>query len=157
MTTIIIHIIVTISKKKILRQENTDFEQQISKEVIDYKNYQQKFEGDWIANIEGAVYSDVLTKIDDPKQLTRVPYYPSLPVSTAWDLGVSDHSAIIFYQQLGKSVNIIDYHEERGQGLPYYVQVIKEKDYVYKDHFAPHDNEVTDFENGKTRREGAYK
>ena len=94
--------------------------------------------------------------MEDQKQLTRVPYDPSLPVSTAWDLGVSDHSAIIFYQLLGKSVNIIDYHEERGQGLPYYVQVIKDKDYVYKDHFAPHDIEVTDFGNGKTRREVAY-
>ena len=29
-------------------------------------------------------------------------------------------------------------------------------DYVYKDHYAPHDIEVTDFSNGKTRREVAY-
>jgi hypothetical protein len=36
------------------------------------------------------------------------------------------------------------------------VQIIKDKDYVYKDHFAPHDIEVTDFSNGKTRREVAY-
>jgi hypothetical protein len=34
--------------------------------------------------------------------------------------------------------------------------MIKEKDYIYKDHFAPHDIEVTDFSNGKTRREVAY-
>ncbi|BCV03518.1 MAG: hypothetical protein CM15mV69_020 [Caudoviricetes sp.] len=34
--------------------------------------------------------------------------------------------------------------------------MIKDKDYVYKDHFAPHDIEVTDFSNGKTRREVAY-
>ena len=88
--------------------------------------------------------------------LFRSPYDPALPVSTAWDLGVSDHSAIIFYQQLGRSISIIDYHEERGQGLPYYVQLVKDKDYVYKDHFAPHDIEVTDFGNGKTRREVAY-
>jgi hypothetical protein len=85
-----------------------------------------------------------------------VPYDPSLPVSTSWDLGVSDHSAIIFYQQLGRAINIIDYHEERGKGLPHYIQIIKEKDYIYKDHFAPHDIEVTDFSNGKTRREVAY-
>jgi hypothetical protein len=94
--------------------------------------------------------------MEDQKQLTRVPYDPSLPVNTSWDLGVSDHSSIIFFQQLGRSINIIDYHEERGQGLPHYIQMIKEKDYVYKDHFAPHDIEVTDFSNGKTRREVAY-
>ncbi len=69
---------------------------------------------------------------------------------------ISDHTAIIFFQQLGRAVNIIDYYEERGQGLPHYVQVIKDKDYIYQDHFAPHDIEVTDFSNGKTRREVAY-
>ncbi len=53
------------------------------------KKYLQEFECDWIANIEGAVYGDVVTKMEDARQLTRVPYDPSLPVSTAWDLGVS--------------------------------------------------------------------
>ena len=94
--------------------------------------------------------------MEDKKQLTRVPYDPSLPVSTAWDLGVSDHSSIIFYQQLGRAINIIDYHEERGQGLPHYIQMIKEKDYVYKDHYAPHDIEVMEFSTGRTRNEVAY-
>ena len=127
-----------------------------AKEVMGEKKYQQEFECDWIANIEGAVYGDIIAKMEDDKQIARVPYDPSLPVSTAWDLGVSDHTAIIFFQQLGRAVNIIDYYEERGQGLPHYVQVIKDKDYIYQDHFAPHDIEVTDFSNGKTRREVAY-
>jgi phage terminase large subunit len=127
-----------------------------AKEVMGDKKYQQEFECDWIANIEGAIYNDALVKIEDKKQLTRVPYDPSLPVSTAWDLGVADHSAIIFFQQLGRAINIIDYHEERGQGLPHYIQMLNQKDYVYKDHYAPHDIEVTEFGNGKTRREVAY-
>ena len=66
------------------------------------KKYLQEFECDWIANIEGAIYSDTLVKMEDKKQLTRVPYDPSLPVNTSWDLGVSDHSSIIFFQQLGR-------------------------------------------------------
>ena len=127
-----------------------------AKEVMGEKKYLQEFECDWIANIEGAIFNDTLSKMEDGKQLTRVPYDPSLPVSTAWDLGVADHSAIIFFQQNGRAINIIDYHEERGEGLPHYIQMLKQKDYVYKDHFAPHDIEVTDFGNGKTRREVAY-
>ena len=126
-----------------------------AREIMGEKKYLQEFECDWIANIEGAVYGDVIGKMDDNKQLTRVPYDPALPVSTAWDLGVSDHSAIIFYQQNGSVINIIDYHEERGQGLPYYIKMVDNKDYVYKNHFAPHDIEVTEFGNGKTRREVA--
>ena len=127
-----------------------------AKEVMGENKFKQEFECDWIANIEGSIYGKTLAKMENQRQITRVPYDPSLPVNTAWDLGVSDHSAIIFFQQLGRSINIIDYHEERGQGMPHFIELVKNKEYNYKDHFAPHDIEVTDFSNGKTRREVAY-
>ena len=127
-----------------------------AKEVMGENKFKQEFECDWIANIEGSIYGKTLAKIENQRQITRVPYDPSLPVNTAWDLGVSDHSAIIFFQQLGRSINIIDYHEERGQGMPHFIELVKNKEYIYKDHFAPHDIEVTDFSYGKTRREVAY-
>ena len=139
------------SKTKIVDEE----ELEKAKEIMGDNKFKQEFECDWIANIEGAIYGDEMQKMDDKRQITRVPYDPALPVSTAWDLGVSDHSAIIFYQQNGSVINIIDYHEERGQGLPYYIKMVDNKDYVYKNHFAPHDIEVTEFGNGKTRREVA--
>ena len=127
-----------------------------AREVMGEKKYLQEFECDWIANIEGAIYGDEIAKLDDKKQLARVPYDPTLPVSTSWDLGVADHSSIIFFQQKGTAIQIIDYHEERGHGLPHYIQLLNEKPYVYKEHYAPHDIEVQEFGNGKTRREIAY-
>ena len=85
-----------------------------AKEVMGEKKYLQEFECDWVANIEGAIYSDALTKMENSKQITRVPYDPSLPVSTSMDLGVADHTAIIFFQQLGRAINIIDYYNKAG-------------------------------------------
>ena len=140
------------SETKIVDQEELDK----AREVMGEKKYMQEFECDWIANIEGAIYGEEIAKLDDKKQLSRVPYDPTLPVSTAWDLGVADHSSIIFFQQKGTSIQIIDYHEERGHGLPHYIQILNEKPYVYKDHYAPHDIDVQEFGNGKTRREIAY-
>jgi len=103
------------SKTKIVDEE----ELEKAKEIMGDNKFKQEFECDWIANIEGAVYGEVMQKMDDKRQITRVPYDPSLPVSTAWDIGVSDHTAIIFYQQLGSASNIVDYYEERKQGLPH--------------------------------------
>ena len=140
------------SETKVVDQDELSKAEQIMGE----NKFKQEFECDWIANIEGSIYGKTLAKMENQRQITRVPYDPSLPVSTAWDLGVSDHSAIIFFQQLGRSINIVDYHEERGQGMPHFIELIKNKEYIYKDHFAPHDIEVTDFSNGKTRREVAY-
>ena len=127
-----------------------------AKEVMGEKKYLQEFECDWIANIEGAIYGEEVAKIEDKNQIARVPYDPTLTVSTSWDLGVADHSSIIFFQQKGTGIQIIDYHEERGHGLPHYIQMLNEKPYVYKDHYAPHDIDVQEFGNGKTRREIAY-
>ena len=127
-----------------------------AKEVMGEKKYMQEFECDWIANIEGAIYGEEIAKIEDKNQIARVPYDPTLTVSTSWDLGVADHSSIIFFQQKGTGIQIIDYHEERGHGLPHYIQMLEEKPYIYKDHFAPHDIDVQEFGNGKTRREIAY-
>ena len=79
-----------------------------------------------------------------------------MEVHTAWDLGVDDSTAIVFFQKLGNSILIIDYYENRREGLPHYVQVIKDKDYVYGEHYAPHDIEVTEFSTGKTRLDVAY-
>jgi phage terminase large subunit len=61
------------SETKIVDQAELD----AAKKVMGEKKYQQEFECDWIANIEGAVYGDVITKIEDARQLTRVPYDPS--------------------------------------------------------------------------------
>jgi hypothetical protein len=38
-------------------------------------------------------------------------YDPSLLVNTAWDLGVGDNTAIVFFQKLGNQIWIIDYYE----------------------------------------------
>ena len=115
------------SKTKIVDEE----ELEKAKEIMGDNKFKQEFECDWIANIEGSVYGEVMQKMDDKNQITRVPYDPSLPVSTVWDIGVSDHTAIIFYQQLGSAINIIDYYEERKQGLPHFIEVINSKEYIY--------------------------
>jgi hypothetical protein len=98
----------------------------------------------------------IIKNLEEKKQLTRRAYDPSLEVHTAWDLGVDDSTAIVFFQKLGNSILVIDYYENRREGLPHYVQVIKDKDYIYGEHYAPHDIEVTEFSTGKTRLDVAY-
>ena len=81
-----------------------------------------------------------------------MPYDPSLPVTTAWDLGVGDSTAIWFFQTNGAEVFIIDYYEASGVGLDHYVKVLKEKPYVYTDvNIFPQDIGVQELSSGKSR------
>jgi len=125
--------------------------------VMGTAKYNQEFECSFIGNLQGSIYGDIISKLEDNKQIARIPYDAAYPVNTAWDLGFNDSTAIIFYQKVGHAIHIIDYYEERSQPLPHYAQVLKEKDYVYDTHYGPHDIEVTEFSSGLTRREVAFK
>lgn len=140
------------SQTNIIDQEELD----AAKAQMGDTKYKQEFECDWIANIEGSIYGDIIKKLEEDRQITRVSYDPALEVHTAWDLGVDDQTVIIFFQLLGNQILIIDYYENNREGLPHYVQVVKNKDYVYGEHYAPWDLEITEFSSGKTRKEVAY-
>ena len=140
------------SKTKIIDQEELD----AAKKQMGDTKYRQEFECDWVANIEGSIYGKIMKKLEDNKQITLMAYDPTLLVSTVFDIGVGDSTAIVFFQKLGNTIRIIDFYENRREGLPHYIQVLKEKDYIYDKHFAPHDIEVQEFSSGKTRREVAY-
>ncbi len=118
---------------------------------------QEEFEQEWYLSVEaaikGAYYSKNLKKAREDERITSVPYDELLPVHTWWDIGVGDSTAIIFFQHYGKEWRIIDYYEKSGEGLAHYAKVLKDKDYFYGTHTAPHDIEVREFGTGKTRKE----
>jgi len=133
-----------------------DEELAAARAVMGNEKYNQEFECSFIGNIVGSIYGDVISTLDDKKQLCRVPYDPSFPVNTAWDIGFSDSTSIVFFQNVGHAINIIDYVEDRNFAFPHYAQILKQKDYVYDKHLGPHDLDQTDFASGKSLREVAY-
>jgi len=121
------------------------------------EQYEQEYECSFTAAIIGAYYGKLLAALDDEGKITRVPYDPALPVHTAWDLGINDSTAIWFAQVYrGGAVNVIDYYENSGVGLDHYAEVLRQKDYHWGDHLAPHDIEVRELGSGKSRLETAF-
>ena len=105
--------------------------------------------------IEGAYYSDLIQELEKKGRIGKFEYERNLPVYTFWDLGVGDATAIWFAQFVNNEVRIIDYFEANGKGLDYYIREIKNKVYVYDKNYAPHDIQVREFSNGKSRIETA--
>jgi phage terminase large subunit len=115
----------------------------------------QEFECSFDAAITGAYFARELQDAEMQGRITGVPYDPMLKVNTAWDLGISDSMAIWFYQQVGREVRVIDYYEAAGFGLDHYARVLQERGYLYDRHWAPHDIQVRELGNGKSRLEVA--
>lgn len=122
--------------------------QGVSEEFI-----QQEFYCSFEGSVHGAIYAAQIRQARADGRIGNVPHDPHLPVYTAWDLGIDDHMAIWFCQLYGQEVRLIDYLEGWGEGLPYYVREIKERQYNIGKHVLPHDIQVRELGTGKTRLE----
>jgi hypothetical protein len=107
------------------------------------------------ASIEGAYYSQQMSKAESEGRITSVPHDPRLQTETWWDLGMDDEMAIWFIQRFGRELRAIDYYSNSGEGLAHYAKVLKERDYNYSRHIGPHDIEVRELGTGKARKEVA--
>lgn len=114
---------------------------------------QQEFYCSFTLGIEGAYYAKYLQEARDEGRISNVPWDRQTRVYTAWDLGYGDSCAIVFYQICRQEIHIIDYYENHGEGLPHYARIVKEKPYVYSEHYAPHDIDSHSFSSGLSARE----
>jgi phage terminase large subunit len=113
--------------------------------------FAQEYECSFDAALKGAFYADELKRAAADNRIGRVPIDRGLPVHTAWDLGITDSTAIWFIQCLGKERRLIDYYESSGVGLDHYAAVLKERGYVYGQHYFPHDVANKELSTGKSR------
>lgn len=106
--------------------------------------FRQEFLCDWGQASSTSYYGNVLQLILDRGQIGTFSYNKDYPVYTAWDLGISDSTAITFFQFYGKKIFIIDYYETHDIGNEPIVKFVQSKPYNYMWHFFPHDGSVRD-------------
>lgn len=109
------------------------------------------------AALVGSYYGTLLESAEREGRITAVKPDRTVPVVTAWDLGIGDATAIWFAQQVGREIRLIDYYEASGVGLDHYAQVLREKraqhDWVYGEALLPHDAQQSELGTGRTRLE----
>lgn len=115
--------------------------------------YEQEYECSFQAALTGAYYGKELIRAEKEERICSVPYDRAVVVDTFWDLGVGDSTAIWFVQCVGKEIHLIDYLEDCGQGLDFYVRALKSRAYLYGTHYLPHDAAARELGTGKTRQE----
>lgn len=132
-----------------------DIEKEKADGIMSDDLIQQEYYTSFTMGVEGSYYAKYLDRMRLKGQVGMVPWESGFKVHTAWDLGVRDSTAIIFFQTIGQTVRIIDCYEKSKEGLDHYVKVIQNKPYSYGRHIAPHDIKVREFGTGMTRLEKA--
>ena len=88
----------------------------------------------------------------DESRITSLVYDETKLVHCSFDLGMSDSTAIWFFQLEGELVRCIDYQEYQSTGLPDIIRDLKKKKYSYGAMIFPHDVNVQSMSTGKTRK-----
>ncbi len=112
------------------------------------QEYNCSFEG----AVPGAYFARQMTAAQSEGRITEVPWQPGVEVDTFWDLGVDDSMTIWFLQHIGQQYRFLDYYENSLFGLEHYAKVLKEKPYVYGNHYMPHDAAVREMSSGEIAR-----
>lgn len=109
------------------------------KALMSEEEYEQEFECSFEAAIVGAYFGKDMTIAQNEGRICSVPYEKTQLVHTAWDLGSSDDTAVIFVQHVGRERRIIDSFRISGADPDYLVKMLREKPYNYGDCLMPHD------------------
>jgi len=142
----------TVRDTGVLTDDDIDADRRegMNEELIQ-QEYYCSFEG----YQEGSYYAKQLRDAYSSGRIGQVPYEPTTPVFTFWDLGIGDAMAVWFAQRVGQSLRFIDYYETTGEGMGYFAKLLKDKPYTYARHYMPHDAGYKEIGSGISRRETA--
>ena len=109
--------------RKVGWRDNPWFPDELRREMehckaTDPDKYDHIWEGNPVLVAAGSYYGRLLQQAEEAGRIGTVPVEPNLLVNTAWDLGMSDSTAIWFFQFLPVGHfgewRFIDYYEARG-------------------------------------------
>jgi len=134
---------------RVITQHQID---QLRAQGKDEEFIQQEYYCSFRMGTAGAYYAKLMEEARSEHRIRSVMYDRSLPVHTAWDIGVDDFTSIIFFQQTGNEYHIIDFYEGMGEGVDFYCNVLWEKrrtrKFYYGNHYVPHDAKAKQFAAG---------
>jgi phage terminase large subunit len=144
--------------RKVNWNDNPFFPKVLHDEMVHLKSkdpdsWLNVYEGHCRQTLDGAVYANEIREATEEGRVTKVPYDPTKPVDTFFDLGWADHTCIWFAQAVGFEYHLIDYHSDSQRSINHYLEVLQDKRYVYGKDWLPHDAQAKQLGSGKSIEE----
>lgn len=130
---------------------SNDIEEYLSKEVIEEREHlkvldPEMYRHDWLGEPlterAGGIFTKQLSEARNQSRIGDYPYRADKEVYAAFDLGVSDSTAVWLYQVIEGSVHFIKYIEDFGRTISSYFLDLKDFNYRYGEIYLPHDAEA---------------
>lgn len=135
-------------------------EELLSPEIINEREKMRRENPDLFAHVwlgqpltskTGSVFGNQIAKAEIDGRIGSVPYDASAGTYAVFDLGISDSTAIWWFQVIGREIHMIDYYENSGEELGHYISVLHNRGYNYTTIYLPHDAKQRELQTGKSR------
>lgn len=113
--------------------------------------FEQEYLCSFNAAVMGAFYAKEMLAIRNEGRIQKLEVDPAIPIHTAWDLGVSDTTAIWVFQVLHGGIHVLDHYETSGVGAEHYCEWLNERGYKGGNDYVPHDAENQEWGSGRKR------
>lgn len=117
------------------------------------EKYEQEFECSFSAAVEGSYYGKQVNELESKGQVCAIERDDLCKTYVAWDLGMGDSTSIWVAQTAGQEVRLLDYIENHGQGLDWYVRELTNRGWHKAPQLLPHDVQVRELGTGRSRLE----
>lgn len=91
-------------------------------------------------SMEGAYFTEQFRNLRKQDRITNVPHDPAYPVSSFWDIGASDCTAVWLIQAKPSGYAVINFIEASGEPFNYFVTWMQSLGYVWESQYIPHDS-----------------
>ncbi len=137
----------TIDDTGVLTEADMDAER---REGMDEELIQQEYYCSFAGAQQGSIFGRQMDDAERDGRICSVPWQREFAVSTWWDIGTGDATAIWFTQDVGRAIHVIDYYENSGAGvgIDHYVKHLQTLPYVWGTHNGPHDLRAHSFAAG---------
>ena len=120
-------------------------------EDLGQAQFMQEYECSFNAAILGAFYAREMLAVRNEGRILELEPDKRSKIHTAWDLGVSDSTAIWVFQIVSGGLHILDYYEASGVGLEHYVEWLEKRNYTGGVDYVPHDVVNQEWASGRRR------
>lgn len=129
---------------KLTWRDNNWFPDVLAAEMAELKakdeaSYLHVWEGECRSSVEGAIYAGEIKQATQGGRICNVPVDRTRPVDTFWDLGFEDLTAVWFGQAVDGWFHFVDYLQDSGRTIEWYLIQLQQRGYLYGTDWLPHD------------------
>jgi phage terminase large subunit len=135
---------------EVLERERKEFLRQVELGKRTLDEYNNIWEGQCRAAVEGAIYAQEVATLQQARRYCPVPYDPTLPVHTVWDLGWNDAMVVGMWQKSPMGLMLIDSLITSHTTYSDVVASLNQRKYRWGYDFLPHDGKHKNPQTGES-------